>query len=104
MVRPFTDPHGWNTVSGVTTPVGRFNGDDVVVVMAGSVPVPDDVVVAIGAVVVVVASGSAEITLSTPATHADASNPNETRSMATLGILASVEEDLVCPLFLVHVM
>ena len=46
-----------------------------------------------GAVVVVVASGSAEITLSTPATHADASTANEMRIRANLGIVASVEED-----------
>ena len=46
-----------------------------------------------GTVVVVVASGSAEITLSTPATHADASTANEMRIRANLGIRASVEEE-----------
>lgn len=100
MVRPLTDPHGSYTESAVTTPVGRSNG--AVVVEVPSVPallVGGAAVVVVGdgaGDVVVVASGSAETTLSTPATHADASRPKETRSIAMLRIGASVEGDSRC--------
>jgi len=62
MVRPLTDPHGSNTDSVVTTPVGR--GGRVVVVV---------VLVEIGGSVVTVPSGSTETTFAVPATHALAS-------------------------------
>jgi hypothetical protein len=79
-------------VAGVTTPGCRSSGVVVGVVSLVPVSVPGGVVVG-GTVVVVVASGSADITLSTPATHADASMANEMRIRANLGIDASVEED-----------
>ena len=65
--------------------------------LAPVVPVGAEMVVVDA--VVVVASGSAEMTLSTPATHADASSPNETKVMAILRIGASVEGDSRCPVY-----
>jgi len=97
MVRPVTDPHGWKTVSAVTTPGGR-SGSVVVVVVAGPVvgvvpPVPSVGVVVTGANVVTEPSGSAEITFPPSATHAEARRAIETRKKATLRIGASVETD-----------
>jgi hypothetical protein len=74
IVRPFTDPHGLKTVSGVTTPSG-LAGTVVVVDSGGSVEVapPESSAVVLGesdGSVVSESSGPTEITFSLPATQA----------------------------------
>jgi hypothetical protein len=74
IVSPFTEPHGLNTVSGVTTPSG-LSGTVVIVDSGGSVEVvnpPSSIVVfaVSGGSVASVSSGPTEITLSPLATHA----------------------------------
>jgi len=89
MVRPLTEPHGWKTVSGVTTPVGRSG--TVVVVSAGLDGVVEllpelGVVVEIGGNVVIEPSGLAATTFSPPATQADARRASEERTRTALRI------------------
>jgi hypothetical protein len=74
MVRPLTEPHGWNTVSGVTTPSGLC-GTAVVVVSRGCVgagvsPLSRVVFDKRGGSVVTDPSGPIEITFSPLATQA----------------------------------